>query len=226
MKILAISDVVSKKLYGPYISEIAGDVDLIISCGDLPAYYLNYIVTSLCKPLLYVCGNHDHYIKQTGSMNSLSGLEKFYFDELEYLNSSSNFGGKNMDNRIEIFNKVIFSGLEGSVLYNRGEHQYTDNQMRMKIARLAPKLMLNKLTNGRFIDILITHAPPRGIHDKEDLPHHGFKPFLGFMEKYRPKYLIHGHIHIYDNNEVRVTRYLDTTVINCYEYQKLDIEIP
>ena len=99
-------------------------------------------------------------------------------------------GEKNIDNKVEKFNNLIFSGLEGSKLYNYGEHQYSENQMKEKIARLFPKLFIRKLKDGRYLDVLVTHAPPWKIHDKDDPAHQGFKSFLSFIESklmYAPK---------------------------------------
>ena len=59
MRILTVSDKVEPVLYGPYIRERVGKVDLILACGDLPYYYLEYIVGLLDVPLFYVHGNHD-----------------------------------------------------------------------------------------------------------------------------------------------------------------------
>ncbi len=223
MKVLIVSDVVNSKLYSEYVKVLAKDIELIISCGDLPAYYLNYLVTSLSRPLLYICGNHDHY--DNWNINSLKilGIQKFYFDEIEYLNSTSNFGGKNIDNKIEKVNNLIFSGLEGSKVYNYGEHQYSENQMKEKIALLSPRLFFNRLSEGRFLDVLITHASPWKIHDKDDPAHQGFKSFLSFIKFFHPKYLLHGHVHIYDSRESRVADYYGTKVINCYDYQIIDL---
>ena len=68
---------------------------------------------------------------------------------------------------------------------------------------------------GRYLDILITHSPPFGIHDDEDPAHRGFKAFLRFMARFRPRYLLHGHRHVYRPEPCK-TRYLGTEVINVY----------
>ena len=220
MKILAVSDIVNKKLYSTAVKEFAGDVDLIVSCGDLPTYYLDYLTSSLCKPLLYVCGNHDHY--------DLDQLEQSYSAGQGYgfkLNQDlrSGFGGSDIDEKSELIKGYLFSGLEGSFLYNKGEHQYTESQMRSKMRRLAPGLIWNRLRYGHFLDILVTHAPPRGIHDRDDLPHLGFQSYLSFIRKYKPRVLLHGHTHIYDRQEKRFTEYNGTKVINCYDYQIIEL---
>ena len=59
MKILVISDQIDPYLYDYYTPNKLKDIDLIISCGDLPARYLEFLVTVASKPLFYVHGNHD-----------------------------------------------------------------------------------------------------------------------------------------------------------------------
>jgi Icc-related predicted phosphoesterase len=94
--------------------------------------------------------------------------------------------------------------------------------MYMEICKLIPALLFNRLFRGRFLDILLTHAAPRGIHDKADPCHRGFEAFLRFMRAFKPKYLIHGHIHLYDFSEVRTTVYYKTQVINAYSHYIID----
>jgi Icc-related predicted phosphoesterase len=109
--------------------------------------------------------------------------------------------------------------------YNDGYNQYTEFGMLIRCIKLIPSLLFNKLFYGRFLDILLTHAPPRGIHDKPDRCHLGFKVFLWFMDVFKPKYLIHGHIHLYDLNEQRVSKYKDTKIINAYSNYVLKIKV-
>ena len=59
VKILCISDRVESMLYGPNLTSYARGVEAVISCGDLPFDYLEYIVTFLGAPVYYVLGNHD-----------------------------------------------------------------------------------------------------------------------------------------------------------------------
>jgi len=98
--------------------------------------------------------------------------------------------------------------------------------MRRKIWALIPALILNKIRYGRYIDILVTHASPEGIHDKSDPCHRGFACFLWFMRVFKPKYLIHGHIHLYDLQDIRVSKFLETTIINAYSHFILDTGEP
>jgi Icc-related predicted phosphoesterase len=73
------------------------------------------------------------------------------------------------------------------------------------------------------LDILITHAPPFGIHDGTDRCHTGFKTFLRMMDAYRPRYLIHGHMHVYSPNTTIRTMYHHTQVLNTYGYQVIEV---
>ena len=59
MKILAVSDQVVKSIYSEHIRERFGDVDMVLSCGDLPYSYLEYIASMLNVPCFFVHGNHD-----------------------------------------------------------------------------------------------------------------------------------------------------------------------
>ena len=108
--------------------------------------------------------------------------------------------------------------------YREGDYQYTPSQMKHLIRMMGPRLWLNKRRYGRAIDVLVTHAPPLGIHDGQDLCHMGFKAFLDFMDRYEPLYLVHGHTHLYRQDARRVTQYKNTTVINTYGFQVIDID--
>src|SRR5690606_14311818 len=120
---------------------------------------------------------------------------------------------------------LLMAGLEGSIRYNDApKYQYTEGQMMWNIYRLAPKLLQNRIRYGRYLDVLVAHSPPFGIHDEQDPAHRGFRAFLTFMRWFRPRYLLHGHIHLYRRDTVTRTKYEDTEVINVYPYRILDLE--
>jgi Icc-related predicted phosphoesterase len=203
MRVLVVSDQVSGYLHSSAVTEYARGVDLILSCGDLPADYLEYITTLLNVPLFYVMGNHGG-----------AGGDRTFPE-----------GGENLDGHTVEYKGVLFAGLEGSMRYNsRPQFQYTENDMRGKIAAMTPALVLNRARHGRYLDVLVTHAPPLGIHDAADLPHRGFKSFVWFMEHYQPRYLLHGHTHVLDSRQETVTPHGNTTIINTYGYRLLEIE--
>lgn len=207
MKILTVSDTIERRLYNPNCRELVPKIDLILSCGDLPFYYLEFLVTMFNVPLYYVFGNHH-----TRPMLTAQGEER-----------QTPGGCVNVDNRIVEYKGLLIGGLEGSMLYNYGPKQYSEAQMFWKIVRLKPRLWKNAFLKNRPLDILITHAPPAGIHDKPDLCHRGFKSFRKFIVTYRPRYFIHGHIHHYGLQEQWRTRYQETIVINTSGYRILDI---
>lgn len=207
MKVLTISDKVIEGLYSEAVKQRFDDVDLVLACGDLPPYYLEFIVTMLNVPLLYVFGNHDQ------GVHTASGQFK-----------QAPMGCTNVDERVLKVKGLLIGGLEGSMRYSRrSSHQYSEQDMRWKALRMAPALWLNRLRHGRFLDILITHAPPYGIHDGSDLCHTGFKTFLRMMDAYRPRYLIHGHVHVYSPHTVIRTTYHNTQVVNTYGYQVIEV---
>ncbi len=202
MRVLALSDQVVPALYGPAIREIAEGVKLVLSAGDLPSDYLEYFVSMLDVPLFYVMGNH-------GAM----GGEKAAPD-----------GCENIDRRVVSYGGLLIAGFEGSIRYNaQPDYQYTDAEMRARIASLLPALALNKIRYGRYVDIVLTHAPPYGIHDGTDPAHRGFESYLWLIDHLRPRYLIHGHQHVYDKRTVTRTLRGRTLVINAYGYKIIDV---
>ena len=197
MKILSVSDTVIKDLLEPVDGgpAIAG-IDLILACGDLPPEYLSALRHRYDTPLLYVLGNHD----------------------IRYAESPP-VGCSHIHRQIVKIGKLKIIGFSGSRWYNGNINQYTEKQM----SRFIRKMRFS-LWRSRGIDLVITHAPPRFIHDAEDPCHRGFRVFLDFIEKYQPSYLIHGHIHtLFEHDSERLTRVKSTTVINSYGYHVLEI---
>lgn len=224
MKILCVSDQIDPLVYSVSIRERYKDVGLVISAGDLPMEYLDFIVSSLNKPVLFVFGNHN--LSEFGNYHPTSATECGYHDALHPIEPESCHGTTYIGSRCLRESGLLIAGVSGSLRYNNGLNQYTEFQMRMKLVRMIPRLLLNRLRWGRYLDILVTHAAPAGIHDKEDPCHRGFTSFLWFMRKFKPRYLVHGHIHLYDLQDIRVSRYLDTTVINAYSHYILDTGVP
>ncbi|MDR1618359.1 MAG: metallophosphoesterase [Treponema sp.] len=219
MKILCVSDQIDPLVYTSTIRDRFGDVDLVLGAGDLPADYLDFIVSSLNRPLLFVFGNHH-----TEEMRYFTADR--FADPAEIDDPRRYFGAVHIGSRIRTEEGLIVAGLGGSMRYNRGPNQYTEFQMYLEILRLIPRLLFNRIFRGRYLDILLTHASPRGIHDREDRCHLGFGAFLWFMRAFRPRFLIHGHIHLYDLSATRATRYGDTLVINAYGHYVIDMEGP
>ena len=209
MQVLTVADEVVPAIYSLNVKQRFADVKLVLGCGDLPFYYLEFIVTMLGVGCLYVRGNHD------GPEESADG---------EIILEPR--GCISVDGRARQHGGLLVAGLGGSIRYNtKGHDQYTEPQMAVRVWRLAPRLLLNKLRYGRYLDVMLTHAPPLGIHNGTDFPHRGFGAFLALMRRYEPRYLIHGHIHLsYGFGSVTETRYHKTTVLNTAGYRLLDLE--
>jgi Icc-related predicted phosphoesterase len=209
VKVLFVSDKVLERIYSPALAKRHGDVELAVGCGDLPYYYLEFIQSALNIPLVYVHGNHDPEQEYLADGSSVTGPT----------------GGVNLHCQTYQEKNLLLAGLEGSIRYRRGCFQYTQQEMWVNaLMYLAPRLLFNKLIHGRFLDVLVAHSPPYGIHNGDDRTHIGFKSFLWLMKVFKPRYLVHGHRHVYNPTETTQTQFQDTTVINIYPYKVMDIE--
>jgi len=196
MKILVLADEESKYLWDYFEKNKLDGIDLIISCGDLKPAYLSFLATFAKVPVLYVHGNHDGIYEQNPPEGCIC-----------------------IEDSIYIYKGVRILGLGGSMNYNNGPHQYTEKEMAARVRRLRMRLWRYK-----GFDILVTHSPARELNDGNDLPHMGFQVFRRLLDKYMPKYFIHGHVHLtYKWNQQRECRYNEhTTIINAFERYILD----
>lgn len=220
MKILCVSDTTDSLAFSPQVGEIFKGTDLILSCGDMPIESHDYLSTMLKRDVYYVYGNHN-----LNTFRDDMDKDRINYRQIEN-DYNKQFYGYLLDGRCIRDKKtgLLIAGLGGSMRYNLGESQYTEAQMRRRMHRLIPYLLWNKIRYGRYVDILVTHAPPLGIGDGEDLCHKGFECFLTFMDRYRPGYLVHGHVHLDDHNEKRVTQYKGTKVVNIFGCYQIDDE--
>ena len=201
MKLLCISDTEMPQLeIAANLRKQYSDIDLIVSCGDLPLAYLDFITTIIGVPLFYVRGNHDETYEENPP------------------------GGVDLHKQVVTYRGLTFAGLEGSIRYNKGIIQYTQAEMKMMVVSMGPKIALNRIRHNRGIDIFVTHSPARNIHDGEDYPHRGFDGFLNFMKWYRPRYMLHGHVHTWDRRKTIRTQYEETCVMNINPFTVLEID--
>lgn len=207
-RVLAVSDKVEPRIYGPNLAVAAANVDFVVACGDLPYYYLEYIVSVLDRPMYYVHGNHDRpEHRQDGSV------------------ITEPQGGANLHRRVRMVDGLLVAGLQGSHRYNQNPHyQYTQAEMKRRVLGMMPQMLLNRLRYGRALDIFVAHSPPFGIHDAEDRPHVGFQAFHLLLRWCRPRYMLHGHQHVYGNAEQTQTRLGQTDIINVYPFRVLDLD--
>ena len=202
MKILCLADEENKAYWDYFRKEKLADIDLILSCGDLKADYLTFLVTMGHAPLFYIHGNHD-----------------------EGYRTRPPEGCDCIDDHIVVYNGVRILGLGGCRRYHPGAHQYTEREMHRRIQKLSWKL---KRLGG--VDIVVTHAPPAGLGDAEDPAHWGFEALVKLLDEYHPAYLVHGHVHTsYDHRLPREIQYQDTKILNAcqrYVFEIPDREIP
>ncbi len=194
MRIMVMADEESAYIWDHYRAGMFDGIDLILSCGDLDPEYLSFVETFANVPLLYVHGNHD-----------------------DRYDAQPPLGCFCAEDRIYTHNGVRILGLGGSMRYRDGKYQYTEREMRRRVTRLRARMALS----GGF-DILMTHAPIAGFHDGDDLCHRGFSVFGDLLETYRPRYFIHGHMHLNYADTPRVCRWGDTTVLNAYRTYTFD----
>ncbi|MCI5665568.1 MAG: metallophosphoesterase [Spirochaetia bacterium] len=231
MKILCVSDYVDPLIYNQNAKEIFPDIDAIICAGDLPMDYIDFIVSVFNKPTYFIFGNHN--LKDFGFYHKIDSPqgEQQYMERKHHGSGAKYMGFKtSVENIFTIKDSVtgkerplLMAGVSGSLKYNNGLCQYSDFEMKLKLIKMIPKLLKNKKKYGTYLDIFLTHATPRHIHDHEDPCHKGFECFNWFIEKFKPTYMIHGHIHLYDMREERIGVYNNTTVINAYAHHILEI---
>ena len=198
MKILVLADQKSKYLYDFYEPDKLKDIDLIISCGDLSPGYLSFFVTLCNVPLLYVRGNHDDKYEKTPPEGCIC-----------------------IEDDVFVYEGIRILGLGGSMEYiPRASNQYSEKSMCRRVRKLRYKLWRH-----RGFDILVAHAPAYQLNDGMDLPHQGFQIFRVLMEKYKPKYFLHGHVHMsYGRKHKRYDTYHDTQVVNAFERCVIEVE--
>ncbi len=195
MRILAVSDVESKYLYEFYGPGKLDGFDLILACGDLGRSYLEFLVTMARCPVLYVHGNHDDGFDQDPPQGCVC-----------------------VDDQLFVYEGVRILGLGGSHRYSTGKYMYTERQMCRRIRRLGFQIWRH-----RGFDILLTHAPARHINDFDSVSHRGFECFGRLLDRYCPKYFVHGHIHKnYGPHVPQKTPHGETTIVNAWDHCVFD----
>jgi predicted phosphodiesterase len=197
MKLLLLSDVEEKGLWDYWTPGKTDAYDLIISCGDLSADYLEYLTTAANKPLLYVRGNHDHHYDVHPPMGCID-----------------------IDDTVYNFHGLRILGLGGSMRYHSGKDMYTEKQMSKRIRHMEGML---RFTGG--FDLLVSHAPCLGYGDGEDLAHRGFACFNDLLTRWGPKYMAYGHVHASYGAPFKreIIHPAGTKLINAYDRYSLDL---
>ena len=213
MKLLLIADNEERYLWDDWNQETRkrlSDIGLILSAGDLDADYLEFLVTMLNVPLVYVRGNHDGLYDEKPPEGCIDADGKII--EVEC--------GKGAAKE-----KVRILGLGGSMRYkDYAEDMYTEEEMSRRIAGLRRMFFRERLKGKKGFDILLTHAPCKGYGDMEDIAHTGFECFNSLLDKYSPKMHVHGHVHKeYGQIESKMAHPSGTQLINASGYCIVEI---
>lgn len=223
MKILCVSDMIDPLIYNQNASSLFSDIDMILCAGDLPMDYVDFIVSMFNKPTYFIFGNHNlnefHYYHSSAhapaeKRGETHGHGAAYCGFRVIRDKTLSFADPVTGKKTPL----LIAGVSGSRKYNNGLNQYSEGEMKRRLIGMIPSLLWNKLRYGRYLDIFLTHASPRGFHDKEDPCHVGFECFNWFIKKFSPVYLVHGHIHLYDIRTRRITESGATTVVNAYAH--------
>ena len=209
LKILCISDRVESMLQGPALTSYARGVEAVISCGDLPFDYLEYIVTFLGVPVYYVLGNHDPAP-----------------DGPEYPGGCTPLDGRIVEARSEAGGEaggLVLAGLSGSMMYSGGPNQYTERQMRWRALALSMRIRYRALLGRPKPWVFVTHSPPFGLGDREDQAHVGFGSFVDLIDRHEPALWLHGHVHLYGPEQQRVAVRGKTKLVNVFGHKILDL---
>lgn len=199
MKILLLADEPDVRLWDHLDRRILEDIELVISCGDLPGEYLSFITCFTNAPILYVHGNHDDRYSKRPPEGCIC-----------------------IEDKIVQFRGLRILGLGGCMRYKPGPHMYTEKEMLKRVKDLRFRLWRSK-----GFDILVAHAPILDVGDENDLAHRGFAVFRKLVDKYRPALFVHGHVHKnYTYQFKRERQCGETRVINAWTSYIIDLPEP
>jgi len=210
-RIFAVADEVDEAIYGDKLDRLRPD--LVVSCGDLPFDYLEYIVSRANVPLIYVPGNHDPGLAPADTTWSPLGAEPLPQGPL---------GCDSADGRVLEVLGLRIGGLGGSIRYRPGPNQYTQPQMRRRALALEFRVRLKRVRRGRRLDVLLTHAPPFGGGPPADPAHVGFAAFSRIYRMLDPAVHVHGHVHLYGRSQPE-RRVGNTRIINAVPSRLIEI---
>jgi hypothetical protein len=216
-KVLTVSDEVVEALWTDTVRERFADVDLVLGAGDLPFDYLAFLADALDRPCVFVPGNHD--LDLTGYVR-VKGMWLRGGFPAQWPGPD---GAVNADGRVVDVAGLRIAGLGGSIRYNDGVNQWTERQQARRARRLVRTAAWRRRRDGRGVDVLLTHSPPRGVGDREDPPHRGFDCLNETVARLRPALFLHGHIHPH-GQPIPDRAIGETRVVNTVGYRILDLD--
>lgn len=109
------------------------------------------------------------------------------------------------------YNGLTFGGFQGCVRYKE------DPQAIMYTQEEAIRMM----AGFPQVDVFISHCPPRGINDEEEIAHQGFDALRSYIDINKPRILLHGHTYPTEQNIVR--QHNSTKIEYVYKYSIVEI---
>lgn len=210
-RVLVVADEISPAIHDVSVRRLRPD--LVLGAGDLPWDYLEFLSSVLDVPVVFVPGNHDPEVEAP-----LSGFRGWMTGNGLPASDPHPWGCLNADESIIDVCGLRIAGLGGSIRYNAGPNQYTDDEF----TKRARRLMKVASKRGGGVDVLLTHSPPRDLGDGDDGPHRGFTALHGVIDTLQPAWHLHGHIHPFGHAQPdRIVG--ETTIRNVVPYQMIDI---
>ena len=216
VRVLAVADEVNDALWGARAATL--QPDLVLAAGDLPWDYLEFLASVTDRPVVFVPGNHDPAVVDARAHRSGQ-----FFHAGMPCDAPRPVGCRNADGTVLDAAGLRIAGLGGCVRYRPGPNQYTQREFHRRARKLVRRVgRLQRRAPGP-VDVLLTHAPPRGLGDEDDRPHVGIDALHGVLERLAPRWHLHGHIHPY--GQPRPDRQAgDTTIRNVIPYRMFEID--
>lgn len=211
VRVLVIADEEAPHLHYQALRALAPE--LVLSAGDLPWEYVEYVASSVDAPVVFVPGNHDPQIER-----ARRGRNGAYTSDGLPCDGPRPRGATNADVRVVAAAGLRIAGLGGCVRYKPGAHQYTQRQYAARARRL-----LRRAGRAGGVDVLLTHAPPLGLGDGVDKAHEGIAALHQVLERLQPSWHVHGHVHPY-GQRMPDRRVGPTTIRNVVPWSVIDVE--
>ena len=191
IRLLAISDEPDPTLESAASRAGIGAIDLIVGAGDLEPEYLSFVADAFHAPLRYIRGNHDEGPAWADTRRGLLP------DPMR-------------DGALVEEVGVRLVGFSGSPVYNQGGMQVSGIGMWLRVIAAS-----SRASRQRPV-IVVTHAPPRGVNDDQDLAHRGFTAFRWLADRLEPPLWLHGHTALVRRGiDDRTARFNGTLFYNC-----------
>jgi hypothetical protein len=127
-------------------------------------------------------------------------------------NYFGDYGIENMHLKTKEINGVLFGGFQGSIRYKKGDAPMFTEEEATELLKDFP-----------YVDVMLAHSPPKGIHDEDDPAHQGLQALREYVERVHPKYFLHGHTYV--STATQEDMLGTTKVVHVYADQILNLDL-